>query len=84
MEKIPSTYSTISTESNFKNSTENSTADKVGGIVELVEFHNPKFKAWYCSQVYRLGAQRFLEIAGVAKTGKNPQTLFSWLLKQAQ
>lgn len=38
--------------------------------------------SWYCKAFTTLGEQRYTVIAHTAKTGKNPRTLFGWLLKQ--
>lgn len=38
---------------------------------------------WHCNAIAQLGPQTYTDIAGEAKKGKDPNTLFSWLLKQA-
>lgn len=41
-----------------------------------------EFKPWYCKKFYELGAEKFHQIAGQARHGKNPRRLFSYLLKK--
>jgi hypothetical protein len=50
--------------------------------IKSVEFHNPQFEQWYGKILRTIGPTRFLELADIARKGKNPQTLFSWLLKR--
>lgn len=43
---------------------------------------NPQFKAWYCKTFKRLGRERVLKLASIAKADakSSPQRYFSWLL----
>ena len=40
------------------------------------------FTPWYCKCYKILGEQKFQAICSMAREGKNPKALFSWLLKQ--
>ena len=45
---------------------------------------NPTFKAWYCKHFYRLGKDKVLQLASIAKVdGNNSARLFSFLLKKS-
>jgi hypothetical protein len=51
---------------------------------QLKELVNDQFKSWYCGQFYRLGKEKVLQLASIAKSdGKQPQKLFSYLLRKA-
>lgn len=51
---------------------------------QLSDLVNNQFRAWYCRQFYKLGTQRVLQIASVARAdGKQPAKLFSKMLKDA-
>lgn len=80
MEKITPTASTKYLTLNSKQ--EVLSTLQVCKVVESITFVNPQFKAWYCKAVKQLGPTKFLDLAAVAEAGRNPQTLFSWLLKQ--
>ena len=43
---------------------------------------NKKWIAWYCKAYKQLGEETLMRLVSMAKTGKNPSTLFSYLLKQ--
>lgn len=50
---------------------------------ELSDLVNDKFKAWYCSAFFKLGREKVLNLASVAKAdGKDPVKLFSHLLQK--
>lgn len=54
---------------------------EIGG--ELLSTEMPfNFIPWYCKCYKILGESRFMAIASMARDGRNPKTLFSWLLKQ--
>jgi hypothetical protein len=38
--------------------------------------------AWYCKAYKAIGEGKYTMIAGAARKGKKPQSLFGWLLKQ--
>lgn len=42
---------------------------------------SPEFRAWYCKAIYRLGCQKFSDLAEQARKGKAPARYFSALLK---
>jgi len=49
---------------------------------ELADLVNNDFRAWYCGRFYKLGTQRVLELASIARAdGREPKKLFSTLLK---
>lgn len=49
---------------------------------QLSELVNPAYRAWYCKMFYKLGKDRVLHLASVARSdGKNPRAYFSKLLK---
>lgn len=51
---------------------------------QLSDLVNETFRAWYCRQFYRLGTQRVLQMASIARAdGKHPAKLFSKMLKDA-
>jgi len=51
---------------------------------QLSDLVNETFRAWYCRQFYRLGTQRVLQMASIARAdGKHPAKLFSKMLKEA-
>lgn len=48
----------------------------------LPDLVNEQFKPWYCRMFYKLGKDRVLHLASVARNdGKNPRAYFSKLLK---
>lgn len=48
----------------------------------LPDLVNEQFKPWYCRMFYKLGKDRVLHLASVARSdGKNPRAYFSKLLK---
>lgn len=50
---------------------------------QLQDLVNPKFKAWYCREFYRLGKDQVLKLASQARIdGRTPSKLFSHLLKE--
>ena len=51
-------------------------------IVEDVGLTSTRFEAYHCKAVRILGAQRYMDLADMARKGKNPYTLMSWLLKE--
>ena len=52
---------------------------------QLSDLVNDTFRAWYCRQFYKLGTQRVLQMASIARAdGKYPAKLFSKMLKDAR
>jgi hypothetical protein len=50
----------------------------------LPDLVNLSFKRWYCKMFYKLGRERVITIASIARAdGKTPTKLFSKLLKEA-
>lgn len=50
----------------------------------LPDLVNPTFKAWYCRMFYKLGKDRVLQLASLARQdGKDNRKYFSHLLKKA-
>lgn len=50
----------------------------------LPDLVNPQFKAWYCKTFYRLGKDRVLQLASIARQdGKNQRKYFSHLLRKS-
>jgi hypothetical protein len=50
---------------------------------QLPDLVNHKFRAWYVSRFYDLGKDQVFRLASLARAdGKNPQKLFSYLLKK--
>ena len=48
----------------------------------LPDLVNEQFRPWYCRVFYKLGKDRVLHLASVARSdGKNPRAYFSKLLK---
>lgn len=43
----------------------------------------PQYKKWFAKQALRIGADRYMGIASDARTGKNPDRLFVFLLRNA-
>lgn len=42
---------------------------------------DPNYYKWYCRKAFRLGPERFLQLASVARAdGKDPKRLFTYLL----
>lgn len=83
VQNLTITKKQLSTEDNEVISTVNcSVVDNL--IVELNELITPAFKAWYCKQFYRLGRERVLRLAAIAKAdGFDQRKYFSKLLKEA-
>lgn len=51
---------------------------ELGGLV------NDAFKPWYCKQFHRLGVDKVMQLASIARAdGREPARLFSRLLKDA-
>jgi len=50
------------------------------GLTSLVEPND--MTAWYCQAYKSIGEGKYTMIAGMARKGKTPKNLFSWLLKQ--
>lgn len=65
--------------------TDNCTFKEANELLKILsDLVNTQFKRWYCKQFYRLGRTRVMEIAALAHAdGKDPQKLFSFLLKNA-
>jgi hypothetical protein len=55
---------------------------QVRKVVEDANMFDPKWLEWHCKAVKRLGPTAYLQLADMAKTGRQPATLFTWLLKQ--
>ena len=56
-------------------------------VLERVKFiveglGTERFYPWYCKAYRILGEEKMFTIVSVTKTGKNPKTLFGYLLKQ--
>jgi hypothetical protein len=50
---------------------------------ELKDLVNDNFKAWYMSKFYKLGKDKVLELASIARAdGKNRQRYFSYLISR--
>lgn len=73
----------LSTEVNEVNTTEQLSAiDNL--FVELSDLTNPKFRAWYCKQFYKIGREQVLILASKARVdGYDRRKYFSKLLKGA-
>jgi hypothetical protein len=71
--------STDTTDINCKRYEADELYDLLGGLV------NSQFKAWYCKQFYRLGRERVLQLAAIAKADAktDPRRYFSRLLKNS-
>lgn len=51
-------------------------------LVESIGLAQDGWLPYHCKGVRELGASKYLELADMARKGKNPYTLMSWLLKQ--
>lgn len=52
--------------------------EMLGDVVDT----DPNWRKWYCREFYRLGKDRVLQLAAIARAdGKNPRRYFSHLLK---
>lgn len=54
----------------------------VNKIIRSTELVDQQWFPWHAKAVKALGPTKYLDIADLAKTGNNPRTLFSHLLKQ--
>lgn len=53
-------------------------------FAQLSDLVNERFRAWYISNFYRLGRDRVLQLASIARAdGRNKPAYFSRLLKDA-
>ena len=44
---------------------------------------NAEFRKWYCKMFYKIGAERVVQLASLARAdGKNPRKYFSYLLRK--
>lgn len=51
---------------------------------QLSDLVSADWRPWYCKHFYRLGKDRVLQLAGVARAeGRSPKKYFARLLKQA-
>ena len=51
---------------------------------QLSDLVNPQFRKWYCGIFYRLGKDKVLQLASIARSdGKQPIKLFSYLLSKS-
>ncbi len=51
---------------------------------DLSDLVNAEFKQWYCKHFHRLGKDRVLQLASIARSdGLEPPKLFSKLIKEA-
>lgn len=50
------------------------------GLTSLTEPND--MTAWYCLAFRRLGEARYSALASMARSGRNPRSLFGWLIKQ--
>lgn len=58
------------------------TRDEVDALLGAYgDVTSPEFRAWYCKAIYRLGCQKFSDLAEQARRGKQPARYFSSLLK---
>jgi hypothetical protein len=49
---------------------------------QLSDLVNQQFRAWYCKEFYRLGKDKVLQLASIARAdGRQPARLFSLLIK---
>lgn len=66
--------------------TDNCTVVEADQLFEMLpHLVNQQFKAWYCKQFYKFTRTRVMELAALASAdGRNPQRLFSFLLKSAK
>lgn len=52
-------------------------------LSQFTDIMSPQFYAWYCKAWYKIGENKFRELASLARTdGKQPAKLFSKLIKQ--
>ncbi len=64
--------------------TDNNCYDNDHLFEQLKDLVNPQFRAWYCKRFYKLGRDRVLQLASIARAdGKQPARLFSKLLKES-
>ena len=57
-------------------------ATHINKIIASTGLAAHQWRAYHAKAVRKLGPSRYLELADLAKTGSNPQTLFSHLLKE--
>lgn len=50
------------------------------GLTSTEDPHN--MTGWYCQAYKHLGEGRYTMVANAARKGRNPKSLFGWLLKQ--
>lgn len=44
---------------------------------------NAEFRKWYCKMFYKIGSERVVQLASLARAdGKNPRKYFSYLLRK--
>lgn len=75
--KVNSTDTTVSTVKEGKKWDVDHLFDQYPDLV------NPQFKAWYCKMFYRLGKDRVMQLASLARQdGHNSRKYFSHLLRK--
>jgi len=53
-------------------------------FVEVQDLTCPAYRAWYCKMIHRLGRDKILRLASIARQdGNDPARLFSYLIKNA-
>jgi hypothetical protein len=55
---------------------------EINKIIASTELVVQKWYPWHAKCVRKLGANKYLDLAEMAKSGSDPQPLFAWLLKQ--
>lgn len=55
---------------------------KARKLVKDTDLCNPQFMAYHIGFVRRYGPQTYVDLAEVAREGKDPSKLMSWLLKE--
>lgn len=58
------------------------TSWEIKELVETVPFVAEQWLPYHCKAVKRIGASKYLALADMARKGKHPASLFSFLLKQ--
>lgn len=51
-------------------------------IISSTELVVLKWYPWHAKAMRKLGPDKYLELADMAKQGAEPQTLFSWLIRE--
>lgn len=64
---------------NNSNSYSNDLTNVFSNLVDLIP--EDDYRPFYVSHYKKLGYKRFMELANKARAGKQPQRLFTWMLK---